>query len=367
MSGLSLIELMVALLIGTILTLGLVEVFAASRAAYALSEGLGRVQENGRFAMDYLQRDIRMAGHFGCVNDQAHKLDTGALVSHAALPELDFEISIQGYEASGTGPGTTLDLASPAGGWTPALPAYVNALEPLAGSDIIVLRFLRGNGAPVESIAPAAGNTVFTITAGRWDALTEDGVANPSLFGVADCRSADMFVGAGNSGDRTVAVATGIDRYTPHPSGQTALYRAEAMAYFIAEGTSGEPALFRARWDGAGGVVREELVEGIENLQFVFGRDDDPVDSPSGYITLQDTADGLGDAASSVADEQNWRRVGLVQIGLLASSPDPATAAVAEADSAPSALGVTFEAPQDTRYRASYESTVALRNRLYGN
>ena len=45
---------------------------AASRTASRLAEGNARAQENGRFAQEFLQRDIRMAGHFGCVNDQAH-------------------------------------------------------------------------------------------------------------------------------------------------------------------------------------------------------------------------------------------------------------------------------------------------------
>ena len=70
-AGLSLIELMIALLIGTILVLGLVQVFSASRAAYQLSQGIARNQENARFALDFLSRDLRMAGHAGCVNDQS--------------------------------------------------------------------------------------------------------------------------------------------------------------------------------------------------------------------------------------------------------------------------------------------------------
>src|SRR5690606_21928152 len=73
-AGLSLIELMIALAIGSLLILALVEVFAASRAAYMLATGLARTQENGRFAIDILQRDLRMAGHAGCVNDQARFL-----------------------------------------------------------------------------------------------------------------------------------------------------------------------------------------------------------------------------------------------------------------------------------------------------
>ncbi len=69
-AGLSLIELMIAMVIGLVLILGLVQVFGASRQAYQLSQGIARNQENGRFAVDFLSRDLRMAGHTGCVNDQ---------------------------------------------------------------------------------------------------------------------------------------------------------------------------------------------------------------------------------------------------------------------------------------------------------
>src|SRR5690606_40650231 len=70
--GLTLVEMMVAMLIASFLIFGLLQVFTASKASYQTAEGLARVQENARFALDFLQRDIRMAGHFGCVNDQAH-------------------------------------------------------------------------------------------------------------------------------------------------------------------------------------------------------------------------------------------------------------------------------------------------------
>jgi type IV pilus assembly protein PilW len=101
-AGLSLIEIMIALAIGSLLILGLVQVFAASRTAYQLSEGMARTQENARFAMDYLQRDIRMAGHYGCVNDQSHLQTPGALVSHftpaatAATWGIDFPVATRG-------------------------------------------------------------------------------------------------------------------------------------------------------------------------------------------------------------------------------------------------------------------------------
>ena len=64
-AGLSLVELMIAMVIGLLLMLGVIQVFIASQAASRLSEGVARVQENGRFALDFLERDVRMAGHMG--------------------------------------------------------------------------------------------------------------------------------------------------------------------------------------------------------------------------------------------------------------------------------------------------------------
>ena len=76
---------------------------------------MGRSQENARFAIDFLQRDIRMAGHFGCVNDQAHarNVPPGMATTFAvpAHPGLDFGVSIQGYEANDTAPGASVTLA----------------------------------------------------------------------------------------------------------------------------------------------------------------------------------------------------------------------------------------------------------------
>ncbi len=64
--GLTLIEIMIALLIGAFLLGGVMEVFLKSRQTYRVQEALSRLQENGRFAMDFLARDIRMTDYRGC-------------------------------------------------------------------------------------------------------------------------------------------------------------------------------------------------------------------------------------------------------------------------------------------------------------
>lgn len=62
-NGLSLIELMVALVIGLVLMIGVLQVFLASRQTYATNEAMSRLQENGRFALDYISNSARHAGY----------------------------------------------------------------------------------------------------------------------------------------------------------------------------------------------------------------------------------------------------------------------------------------------------------------
>jgi type IV pilus assembly protein PilW len=386
-AGLTLIELMVALLIGTLLVLGLVQVFGASRAAYQMSEGMSRVQENARFALDILQRDVRMAGHMGCVNDQAHFVrDDGDPLPHfAGVAEgsrhaLDFRVGIQGYEAPGTGPGETLELG---GAWqAPAnLTAALTALDPVPGSDVLVLRYLANEGVPVSTIAAApGGGELLTWPSGRASALQAGGVADPVMFGVADCSHVDIFPGAFSAAG-SVVTNSGTqlaDRYTPQPAGQTMLYRAESIAYYVALNATGVPALYRARADGTGSYPagnREELVEGIESLQFLYGQDETPVLSsatpPVGDITEQQTATGvIAGAANGAAIANEWRRVGVVQVGLLARSANRAAVGEDAAEAQRhNVLGVRYDGTDsnDGFYRAGYEVTVALRNRLFGN
>ncbi|MCC7220470.1 MAG: PilW family protein [Candidatus Contendobacter sp.] len=61
--GLTLIEIMVALLIGVFLLAGVIQIFIVNKQTYRVQENLSRMQENGRFAIDYLNHYIRLAGY----------------------------------------------------------------------------------------------------------------------------------------------------------------------------------------------------------------------------------------------------------------------------------------------------------------
>ncbi len=61
--GFSLISMMVAMVIGLILTAAAIQVFVVNQQTYRINEALARIQENARFAMNLLARHIRMAGY----------------------------------------------------------------------------------------------------------------------------------------------------------------------------------------------------------------------------------------------------------------------------------------------------------------
>lgn len=398
--GVSLIELMVALAIGSLLILGLVEVFSASRTAYQLSEGIARVQENGRFAMDYIQRDFRMAGHLGCVNDQARFLSENAAGTRSALAStflepadqsaenyaaayvpyaLRFDIPLQGYEFNGTAPGTTLPLpATPVananlGDWTPALPLALGAAisNRIGGSDILVLRQFSPRGAQLTAFAPGDPAATLTVVPGQWGNLTE-GDDDPRLLGVADCMNAGVFhASALDPGTGTITITkdgtynrSPMGGNEPYMAGQAYVYKAETLVYYVGLNAAGNPALYRLRVDlnaaGALDAQPEELVEGIESMQLRYGVDSQPGDNqrPSGNM-------GTSTVAAAATP---WRRVGLIQVGLVARSVNAAAVQQRDENATPlSALGVVIDPPDDTRYRAVYESSIALRNRLFGH
>lgn len=62
--GFSLVELLVALLLGVILSSGMITVYLGAKQGSFYEEQLARMQENGRLAMRLLSRELVMAGFF---------------------------------------------------------------------------------------------------------------------------------------------------------------------------------------------------------------------------------------------------------------------------------------------------------------
>ncbi|SDH66402.1 PilW family protein [Pseudomonas panipatensis] len=64
--GLSMIELMVALLLSSLLLLGVLQMFSNSSHSDKVSSALTRVQDSGRVVLDMIAADARRAGYQGC-------------------------------------------------------------------------------------------------------------------------------------------------------------------------------------------------------------------------------------------------------------------------------------------------------------
>ncbi|MBF6622010.1 MAG: PilW family protein [Pseudomonas stutzeri] len=73
-AGLSIVELLVALVISMLLMTGVVQVFLASKQTYASNEAASRLQENGRFALEFIAQSARHAGYVEVANNTLESL-----------------------------------------------------------------------------------------------------------------------------------------------------------------------------------------------------------------------------------------------------------------------------------------------------
>ncbi|MCX7098670.1 MAG: PilW family protein [Methylococcales bacterium] len=85
--GLSLLEVMIALLLGAFLLGGVLKIFIGSNQTYMMQENLSRLQENGRFAMTFISRDIRMTGYWGCMKPSAVNVDVTGTNGASGAPD----------------------------------------------------------------------------------------------------------------------------------------------------------------------------------------------------------------------------------------------------------------------------------------
>ncbi|MDA3135853.1 pilus assembly protein PilW [Pseudomonas syringae] len=66
--GFGLVEIMVALVLGLVVSLGIVQIFTAARGTYQSQNAAARMQEDARFLLSKLIQEIRMTGLYGCLS-----------------------------------------------------------------------------------------------------------------------------------------------------------------------------------------------------------------------------------------------------------------------------------------------------------
>lgn len=369
-NGMSMIELMVAMVISLILLIGVGQIFIGTKRAYLMNEGLSRIQEDGRFAIDFLQRTVRMADYMGCVRGV-----TPANYLNGADGTLayDFDTGISGYEASGTAPNSTLTMAasnfavsSTATDWSPNLIAPILGAA-VPGSDILITKNISPDG--IGLVSPYQNpNAGFFVDA---DNDLED---VEEILVVTDCTQASVFQATNvqnaggepgvNDASKERVVHSGGNASPGNVSPQlnetygpgAEISRAEVHAFYIGIGASGEPGLFHSRLvadngSGSPGMAAQELVSNVENMQVLYGRDTDGDRAVDVYVP----ASTLG------ATEANWEEVLSVRISLLVRSAEEVDD-VTETDTF-NLLGTTVDPINDQRLRHIFTTTVSIRNR----
>lgn len=148
--GMSLIELMVAILISTLLIIGVMDLFNRTSASDRANTELARMQESGRLALEIIGQDARRAGFQGCLSsDTITQLPDGSTLPDAAI-------------SSTAASDITFRYATPGSGCDAAPVAFEPAIT-YANADSGITR----NGDPILdnatmqiSFLPEAGNAL---------------------------------------------------------------------------------------------------------------------------------------------------------------------------------------------------------------
>ena len=177
--GMTLIEMMVALSIGTFLIVGAVQVYNQSRQAFVINESIARVQETAQFAMDTIEADLRMASNFG-------RNSRGAAVEGRSLAGQPNPNALPAPATCGAD--WALDLIRPVEGDNNAynLPCAAKG-GAMANSDTVTTR-----RATVAPTAPAAGRLQVQSTRIQGE-LFSDGIVPPA-FNPASSATHDLLV-----------------------------------------------------------------------------------------------------------------------------------------------------------------------------
>ena len=323
--GFSLLELMIAMVIGLILMLGIATIFVNTSNNIRLQRGISNMQEAGREAMMRITKDASSMGTQYCasISNQAPLLGFTAQRTVRNFAKADTSGPVGGglfFGLPGT-PDTAVTTAGNAAGppynvnprffiqghdcvagaCTPALNALGSnplANVPAAGAavgdralntDVITVRYLEGNGASISApSAPAApgGNMTVPLFANYATASATSGIkrlgeqvpATDRLFIIADCSKAAIFRGNFDAASVTATDAGNLSLTTAPRFSDVDNARVFDMqnnfltvTYFVQNvedpNVTGRiiPALMRSE-----NGVTEEVVRGVERLDFRY-------------------------------------------------------------------------------------------------
>lgn len=316
--GFSLVELMVALLLGAILSAGMAAAYIGAKQSAFYDDQLARMQENGRFALRLLTRELAMAGFFagapglGDVTPVPVGTDCGEdnWVLDGSTP-LGFVSDHDGAAVPVSVAGTALDC--------------LNGRDIPVGADLLIVKRTSGEPSLVgAALAEQLGNSsirgwYLRVVAGEpagWEHL-----APAELPGLVSASSAEAYW-------RGITKVFFIRKYSDPND------RQDDIPTLCMETMSGNAMTARC------------MVEGIEDMQFEFGIDTD--------------ADGVPDRYSNAPTADDMAGAVTARVYLLVRSIRPVAGWV---DEQAHSLGRKIVSGRaDGHLRRVFSSTVLLRN-----
>jgi len=254
-TGISLVEILVALVISIFLLGGIIQVYMGNKTTFKFANAVSEVQENGRYSLDIMSKDLRQVGDWGCIsfnpNDTSNINDTIA----SANPLFDFlnNPAITGTDNIGLNNSDTLTIRGSTSGQANIVPPFSNTGQ----------QFIQ-----TTAINTIAANDVVLIT--------RCGTNNLLIPAEADIFQATGNVIAGATS--TISHNTTLSQIYQNDA---AIKQLQTVTYSIQAGANGLPALFRSVFGNA-----QELIEGVDNLQVLYGIDTDNDDFPNQYVTF---------------------------------------------------------------------------------
>ncbi|MEM6581881.1 MAG: PilW family protein [Pseudomonadota bacterium] len=248
-SGFSLIELMISILLGLIIISGAVSVYLGTKRSFNEVDQVATLSENGRFALQLISSSVRHINFFGGAYPADIRLD-GSLGSVGGNCTGDADA----YDTANSMFAVRATSANVLGCITDAVP----------NTDVLVIKGVEPSpqydADPDDPNAPRDGTISFPV--GAWN--------NQEVYVVANSESGIIIDGA----DTPPNVLTGSE----FALGVAWPYR--LIIYYVREDASNESGPTLARkilsWDtstGAMAVDTQDLVQGVENLRFLFGYD----------------------------------------------------------------------------------------------
>ena len=369
--GLTLIEILVALFVSGLVLAGVVQIYASSKQAYRVQESLSRLQENGRFAINRITHDLRMAGYSGCLSkftsdpnrSEKHFLSVlnnpESFLFNLAWPVSGFHYSggwVPGIDTNQLLDNRTLSSVDP----QPVVPE-----SPHDAMDILTIRTIERTDAVVDAnmVGSPKGFGDLQLQAGH-------GIQARDVLIISDCNASDLINsvfqvsaadetsiahcdgGAGCTAPGGILPGNRISRLATNYTTGAEIYRVSVRTYYVAQAPGKETSslfvLTNSQPLDADNPY--ELIDGVENMHVYFG-----VKNASG-----DEYRYLRAAELNGNPNFDWNNVVSVRVHLLLQTEEDnlATEKITYFYD-----GVSDNAANDWRLYRAFTTTVALRNR----